>query len=356
MPFSHTATRKIGRTDLEVPLLGFGCVQIGGWPNALSESDAQKTLQAGWDAGVRMFDVAPMYGIGMSEERLGVFLRSKPRDEFVLSTKVGRLIEDDPSAADVPESEQFFKGAPARRWYFDFSYDGVMRSVEDSQKRLGIDRIDILLIHDPDNHYEQAIDGAYKALDRLRSDGSIKAVGAGMNQNPILSRFARDGVMDCFLLAGRYTLLDHRAIDELFPVCEDHGTTMLIGGVYNSGALTRPSRQATFDYVAMDDDWRTGAMALGVRHPKDYETGDYWYNKVLRIKAVCDRHAVPMAAAALQFAAAHPITSSIVVGAGKPERMQQCADYLAMPIPDDLWAELRAEELLAPNVPVPASR
>ncbi len=351
MPYDFNEARKVGRTSLKLPLLGFGTVQIGGWPRRLSEEKALEALQESWDLGIRFFDTAPMYGIGMSEERLGKFLRTKPRDSYTLCTKVGRIVRDQEATTG---EDPFWRGAPARKYHFDFSYDGVMRSVEDSVRRTGIDRFDILLIHDSDRHYQEALDGAYKALDRLRSDGTIKAVGAGLNQNAMLARFAQDGVMDIFLLAGRYTLLDHSALDALFPVCEKRGTSILIGGVFNSGMLNDPSPRASFDYVTADEKWRENVLDHGVRVPEAHETGDYWVKRALAIKAVCDRHGVPLSAAALQFSAAHPVVSSIVVGAGSGKRIKENIEFLAMQIPAALWDELKSKGLVAKHAPVPA--
>jgi D-threo-aldose 1-dehydrogenase len=351
MPFDYLEKRKVGHDTLELPLLGLGTVQIGGWPRRLPEEKAMEALQGTWDLGIRFFDTAPMYGIGMSEERLGKFLRTKPRDEYVLCTKVGRIVKDQEKTVG---EDPFWRGAPARRYHFDFSYDGVMQSVEDSIRRTGIDRFDILLIHDSDSHYKEALDGAYKALDKLRSEGTIKAIGAGLNQNAMLEQFARDGVMDIFLLAGRYTLLDHSALDALFPTCEKRGTTILIGGVFNSGMLNDPSPQSSFDYVTADDKWRENVLDHGVRKPEAHETGEYWVKRAQAIKAICDRHNVPLSAAALQFSAAHPITSSIVVGAGSAGRIKENIQHLAMKIPSAMWDELKSAGLVAKHAPVPA--
>lgn len=349
MPYRFDEPRAAGRTDLHLPLLGMGTVQIGGWPRRVEPEAAEAALQGAWDHGIRYFDVAPMYGFGMSEERLGAFLKGRDRDSYVISTKVGRLIEP---AGDADES--FWQGAPARTARFDFSHDGILRSVEASQRRLGIDRFDILFIHDPDSHMDQAVGEAAKALVRLKDEGVVRAIGAGMNQNPALARFTADCPMDIHLLAGRYTILDHDALTELFPVCADKGTTMVIGGVFNSGVLNNPVEGSTFDYKPLDAGWRDAAMQ-GVRVPKDFETGAYWLGRAQAIAAVCARHAVPLEAAALQFAAASPFVSSIVVGAGRAERMAQNIGHLALDIPADLWAELRDEGLIAAGAPVPGT-
>lgn len=354
MAFNCHELRNVGRTDLQTGLLGLGTVQIGGWPRRLPEEDAFAMLETAWGAGVRTFDTAPMYGMGMSEERLGKFLANKPRGSYVISTKVGRIVMDDPNNSEPTGDDEFWKGAPPRIYEFDFSYDGVMRSVEDSVKRTGIDRFDMLLIHDADDHVDEALEGAAKALVRLREEGTVTAIGAGMNQNPALARFAREADMDVFLLAGRYTILDHDALTELFPACEENGVTILIGGVFNSGVLNDPTPQSCFDYVPLDDNWRANVLDHGVRAPKDHETNVYWLGRANAIKAICDRHGVPLSTAALQFSAAHPIVSSVVVGAGRPERFQQNISALAADIPAALWADLKAEGLVAEAAPVPS--
>lgn len=350
MGYSLTTLREAGKAGLNVTLLGLGCVQIGGWPRFLDEAEAVSALEGAWSSGVRLFDTAPMYGFGVSEERLGHFLQTKPREEFVISSKVGRLIG--PADSDVAD-ESFWRGAPLRKAWFDFSYDGVMRSVEESLMRLGLSSIDMLHIHDPDLHYEAAIDGAYRALDELRRTGAIQAVGAGMNQTQMLTRFAEDGVFDCFLIAGRYTLLDHdEALRNLLPVCRAKGISLLIGGVFNSGVLIDPKPGAFFDYERLDEGWRERVLDHGVRQIEPHETGAYWLSRAQEIAAICERHGVPLPAAALQFAAAEPAVASIVVGAGKPGRMRECGDLLAYNIPSDLWTELRQQDLLHADAPI----
>ena len=224
--------------------LGLGTAPLGGLFEAVADDEAHRVVETAWQAGMRFFDTAPLYGHGLAEQRLGAVLGSKPRDEFVLATKVGRLLR----AGAPPDPSQSYHGVPAVNPVFDFSYDGVMRSVEESLARLGMDRIDILHIHDPDDHYEEAISGAYRALDRLRAGGSIAAVGAGMNQAEMLTRFAREADFDCFLLAGRYTLLDRIALKELLPVCVERGIAIIAGGVFNSGILADPKPGTTYNY------------------------------------------------------------------------------------------------------------
>jgi len=324
-----TDTARLGPTGLTVTRLGLGTAPLGGLYAPVEEGQSEETIAKAWDLGLRFFDTAPQYGNGLSERRLGRFLAGKPRDSYVLATKVGRLLR-------VPEraegEDAYYKGTPPERPVFDFSYDGVMRSLEESLQRLGTDRVDVLHIHDPDNHYDDAIDGAYRALDKLRTDGVIGAVGAGMNQAEMLARFARAGRFDCFLLAGRYTLLEQDSLDDFMPLCEARGIGVIIGGVYNSGILANPNAGAKFNYQDADPALIVRAQALDV---------------------VCRRHGVPLKAAAIQFPTAHPAVASILTGARTAAELVENEELFRHPIPADLWAELRAEGLIAPAAPTP---
>jgi D-threo-aldose 1-dehydrogenase len=324
----------LGKTELQVTQLGIGTVPIGGLYQAVSDEAAQATLQAAWDAGIRFYDTAPLYGFGLAERRLGAFLATKPRDEYVLATKVGRLLRADALMDPdlVRDGEVLFRSGLPLQPVFDFSYDGVMRSFAESLARLGLDRVDILHIHDPDDYYDQALAGAFKALDKLRGEGVIKAVGAGMNQAEMLTRFAREAAFDCFLLAGRYTLLDQSALAELLPTCARLGIKIIIGGVYNSGILTDPRPGAKFNY-----------------READYE----WLEKAQRIQAVCDRYDVPLPAAAIQFPLAHPAVATILTGVRSPDELRQNVAYCQLPIPPGLWDELRVMELIPAYAPAP---
>ena len=242
---------QLGKTRLQVSVLGLGTAPLGGLLKAVEDDEALRVVEAAWQAGIRFFDTAPLYGYGLAERRLGAVLRTKARSEFVLATKVGRLLRADAP----PDPSQSYKGVPPLNPVFDFSYDGVMRSVEESLTRLGFDRIEVAHIHDPDDNYEEALSGAYRALDRMRSEGTIKAVGAGMNQAQMLSRFAREADFDCFLLAGRYTLLDRVGADELLPLCVERGIAVIAGGVFNSGILADPNPGTTYDYKAAPRRW-----------------------------------------------------------------------------------------------------
>ena len=294
---------------MDLPPLGFGCAPIGSLFEPVSDVQAEETLRHAWDAGIRYFDTAPLYGLGSAERRLGSLLRDKPRDDYVLSTKVGRLIRDGARSPDPTSWTEFD---------FDFSYDGVMRSVEASLERLDLDRIDILLIHDPDDHHDEAITGAYNALDLLRHEGTIAAFGAGMNQTEMLVRFAREGRFDCFLVAGRYTLLDRSASSELLPLCEERGVAVIAGGVFNSGLLAGGS---TYDYA-----------------PASAELVE----RVRQLNNICFRHGVPLKAAALQFPYRHPMVASVLTGARSPAEIDENARLFSEELPPELWAELEA--------------
>ena len=247
MAFDPWETLPIGQTDLAVTRLGFGAAEIGGLYTAVSDDAGEAIVRHAWDLGVRYFDVAPFYGFGDAELRMGRVLRELPRDEFVLSTKVGRLIRPldhpgiDPNAGN-------FADAPPRRAKFDYSRDGIRRSVEDSLERLGLDRIDILFIHDPDDYWQSAIDEAYPALAELRAEGTVTAIGAGMNQTEMLTRFVREADIDVLLCAGRYTLLDQGGLDELLPACIERKVSVVIGGIMNSGLLVDPKPTSRFNY------------------------------------------------------------------------------------------------------------
>ena len=341
MAIDHAARVPIGRTGLEVTRLAFGGASIGGLFRYVETDDAVATVRDAWDLGIRYFDTAPLYGYGASERRVGVALAGKPRDEYVLSTKVGRLVRERtsiPRGADIDRQrfegrdDAFYVVRDPVRVVFDYSADGVRRSIEESLERLGLDRIDLALIHDPDDHWREAIDGAWPALERLRAEGAIRAVGAGMNQSAMLTRFVRETTMDAVLVAGRYTLLDQSALDDLLPACVERGVAVLVGGVMNSGVLVDPRPGAMFDY--------TPAPA-GV------------IDRARRIGEVCARHDVPLRAAAMQFPMAHPAVASLVAGVRTVGHLREYPALLARPIPAALWADLRDEGLIAADAPVP---
>jgi D-threo-aldose 1-dehydrogenase len=341
MPVDATERVPLGHTGLTVTRLGFGGASIGGLFSDVADEDAIATVRHAWDLGVRSFDTAPLYGYGASERRLGAALRDRPRDDFVLSTKVGRLVREeaaiapgadiDRQALDGHEDAFYVRREPVRL-VFDYSADGVRRSLEASLERLGLDRIDIVFIHDPDHHWQAAIGEAWPALERLRSEGVIRAVGAGMNQAPMLARFARETDMDVLLVANRYTLLDQGALADLLPACVERGIAVLVGGVMNTGVLADPRPGSRFDYAPAPPEILERARRLG---------------------EVCARHEVPLRAAAMQFPLAHPAAASLVAGVRTRAHLDEYPALLAHRIPPDLWAELRADGLLAADAPVP---
>ncbi len=333
----------IGKTNLSVTELGIGTAPIGGWPKSLEEKKALETLETAWREGIRYFDTAPFYGYGMAEERLGKFLKNKIRDEYVISTKVGRIIIDSDKTSTF---KAFFQGAPKREPYFDFSYDATLKSFEDSLKRLQLEKIDILLIHDPDNHFKEAINGSLKAIQRLKDEKVISAVGCGMNQNEMLTKFANTGLVDCFLLAGRFTLLDQRSLDKLLPTCEKNHVSLIIGGVFNSGILINPSSSSFFDYVKLNDSWLENAKQLGVRMPKSYESNEYWLNKANKINEICNKHKVDLKTAALKFPYLNKNIATVLTGVSSKEEVLENFNSYSFEINEDLWNELEKENLI----------
>jgi len=337
------ATERVdlGRTGLRPTRLGFGAAPIGGLYTAVSETDARATVERAWELGIRMYDVAPLYGYGAAERRLGSVLAERPRDDYVLSTKVGRLVrpidaiaptDDIDRQADGGREDAFYIRTEPVRIVFDYSADGVRRSIEESLARLGVDRIDIALIHDPDEHWAAAIGEAFPALARLRDEGVVRAIGVGMNQSTMLAQFAREGDFDVFLVAGRYTLLDQDALAELLPLCLERGIAILAGGVMNSGVLADPRPGSRFNYR---------------------EAGPAVMERARRLAAVCERHGVPLRAAAVQFVLAHPAVRSIVAGVRRIDHLDEYPELMRHGIPAELWMDLRAEGLIDPLAPVP---
>lgn len=338
------ATHRLGNTALNVTKLGFGAAPMGGFRATITEAEAQALLETAWQGGVRFFDTSPFYGYGRSELRLGHFLRQYPRDEFIISTKIGRVMHAQRPGEQAP-ADLRSNGLPDFIPTFDYSYDGVMRSLEQSCLRLGISRVDILLVHDIDfwtiqdqalleERFRMLMDSGYRALDELRSAGVIGAIGCGLNEADMCLRFAQAGNFDCMLLAGRYTLLEQGAMDAFMPYAEAHNISVIIGGPYNSGILAGDvPDHATHDYKAAP------------RHLID---------KARRIATVCRRHQVPLAAAALQFPLAHPAVASVIPGALSADEVRQNIGHLHHRIPVALWQELRAEGSLAPDAPLPS--
>jgi len=295
--------------------LGLGAAPLGNLFTAITDDEATATVAAAWNGGVRLFDTAPQYGHGLSETRLGVALASYPRDQFALASKVGRLlrrVEPRPASAfiDIPDVDPVF----------DFSRDGVLRSIEESLTRLGADRLDIVHVHDPDEHEAEALATAFPTLIELREQGVIGKVGCGMNQAEMLSRFVERVDLDCLLLAGRYSLLDRKGA-ALLEQCAARGVEVIIGGVFNSGLLARPEVGATFDYAA--------APAALVEQARE-------------MQSVCGEFGVALPAAAVQFALRHPAVGVVLVGARSAEEIEADVAYADTSLPDELWPALEA--------------
>lgn len=338
MSIDPAATAAIGKTGLMVSRLGFGTGPFGNLLQTASEPDLHRATQAALSAGLRYFDTAPFYGHGLAEQRTGETLRGVERSRYVLSTKVGRLLKPNPKATTVGP----FAGILPFDVVYDYSYDGAMRSFEDSLQRLGVASVDIALIHDInrrwqgdllEQRYGEAMKGAYKALAKLRSEGVVKAIGVGVNDVDVLMRCTRDGDFDCFMLAGRYTLLDQTALPELLPECARRGIGILLAGPYNSGILATGAQPgATFWYS---------------------EAPPEVMDRVRRIEAVCARHKVPLAAAALQFPLGHKALASVVAGLRSAEEVNQALSWMRLAIPSEFWRELRQENLIDPAAPLP---
>ncbi|MFC3505611.1 aldo/keto reductase [Micromonospora krabiensis] len=314
--------------------LGLGCAQLGNLYTSIGEADAAATVAAAWDCGIRYFDTAPHYGLGLSERRLGDALRALPREAYTVSTKVGRLLVPDPNGAHRRDPEGFDVVADHRR-VWDFTADGVRRSLDASLARLGLDRIDIVLIHDPEDHQEPALAQAYPALHELRAQGVVGAIGVGSKHWRVLHRFVAETDVDAVMVAGRYTLLEQPALDVLLPECVRRDVSVFNVGVFNSGLLAVPRP-----------------------HPGlPYEYGDVppaVLDRARAIAGVCARHGTTLPAAALAFAAAHPAVAAVVVGAHAPEQVRRNAALAtAEPPAADFWSELVAEGLLRPDAPLP---
>lgn len=340
-------TRSLRSTNgrsLALSVLGFGGAPLGNLYAPVPEEVAQRTLSAAWDAGIRVYDTAPLYGLGLSEERFARGLSGRARDEFVISTKVGRVLQDC-RPEEVPDYN--FYDTPARTFRYDYSYEGVMRSHEDSLKRLGQERVDILLVHDLDlftHKSEQAVEarvrelfdrGGYRALEGLRAAGAVAAIGAGLNEWQACERLLSLGDFDCFLLAGRYTLLEQDALDSFLPLCEKRGVGIILGGPFNSGILaTGPISEARYNYAPAPPD----ILA-----------------RVQRIEAACIAHGVKLIEAALHFVLAHPAITTVIPGANSPEQVTGNLAMLRARIPPALWSDLKAEGLIRKDAPVPTA-
>jgi D-threo-aldose 1-dehydrogenase len=365
-----SSRNRIGSTSVEVTPLGLGTVPLGGLYEPIPDAQGEALVRRSFELGVRLFDTAPQYGSGLAETRLGAVLPDLPRDQIIVSTKVGRLLRPvtfatktrrvmaesirsgdvrrlagdavkvvrrlarGSSGVDVQLGAPFDRDQAALEPYYDFSYDGVMRSVDESLTRLRLDRVDMLYIHDPDHHFSAAMDGAFRALDRLRADQTVGAIGVGMNQTTMLVKFAREAPFDCLLAAGRYTLLDQEALDALIPECQRHGISLIVGGVYNSGILADPTPGAKFNYE------RAPTAVL---------------ERAQRIQAVCASHGIPLMAAAIQFPLGNPVVAAVLTGVRSVAEIEQNVAMFQVDIPDGLWQDLRSEGLLPADAPTPSS-
>lgn len=343
----HTQREDVGPRPIQLTKLGYGGAPIGNLAMSVSDADAYGAMQAAWDAGIRYFDTAPWYGLGLSEHRVGQFLRDKPKAEYVLSTKVGRLLRPWPSRYGP-----FTRGAP---WAdplrfevrFDYSYDGIIRAYEDSLQRLGLPEVDMLLIHDLDRHYHfpegsyqarlgQLSNGGFAALRDLRADGKIGAIGAGVNTPGVITDMLDRFDLDVFLVAGPYTLLDQEIFETELARCHEAGIRIVIGAAFRYGLLA------------------TGVRNRGRNSPSkvDAKTLD----RVACLEAACDRAGVALPAAALQFPAAHPAVAAIVFGAVNASQVEQAIGWFNAEIPASLWGDLKGQGLLATLAPVPAAQ
>lgn len=328
--------RQLGRTALQVSVFGLGTATMGGSRIKITRAEGEAIVQAARDAGVRYFDTAPFYGVGAAEHRVGDVLREYDRDDFVLSTKVGRLLRPKTDNTPSPDGRMF---PHPFNVIYDYTYDGIMRSVEDSYQRLGLARIDILYVHDIGvyqhgeelnaGYIKQLSSSGYKALDELRRTGVVSAIGIGVNEKDVLIEAMGFGDWDAFLLAGRYTLLEQGPLDDLIPMCRERGTSLVIGGPLNSGIL---AGRDTWNYE---------------KAPADVVA------KVKKLEAVCDAHNVPLAAAALQFPLAHPVVSAVIPGPRSAAEFNQNLALFTTKIPAGLWSDLHGQGLLHPDAPVP---
>lgn len=315
-------------TTLRTTEIGFGASQLGNFGRAVSDEEARAVVDEAWRLGIRYFDTAPHYGLGLSERRLGAALADRPRDQYVLSTKVGRLLEPNPDGADLQDDDGFVVPATTRR-VWDFSRDGILRSIEESLSRLGVDRIDIAYLHDPDDHWGAASTTGVETLVELRDEGVLGAIGAGMNQAAMLAEFVRRCDVDVVMAAGRYTLLDQSAAEELLPLAVERGVAVVAAAVYNSGLLSssRPAAGARFDYQ---------------------EAGGDVVARARELADICERHGVSLPEAAIAFPLRHEAVCSVVAGMRSPEQAASTVERYEALIPETLWDEL-AERRLIPG-------
>jgi D-threo-aldose 1-dehydrogenase len=313
---------------LAVPALGYGAANVGNLFRPLSDDESWAILEAAWDSGIRYYDTAPHYGLGLSERRLGAFLQTKPREEYVLSTKVGRLLRPNPDHDGGLDTANDFHVPDDLQRVWDFSDDGIRASLDESRERLGIEQIDLVYLHDPERHdLDLALAEALPALEQLRSDGQVSAIGIGSMVSDALAASVRSADLDLIMVAGRYTLLEQPAAAEVLPACRETGTGIVAASVFNSGLLasSKPRRNGRYEYGQLPD--------------------ELW-ERLLRIARVCADHAVPLPAAAIQFPLQSDVVRSVVVGGSRPAQLRQNAEYAALEIPAALWDELAAEGLI----------
>jgi D-threo-aldose 1-dehydrogenase len=321
--------RKIPHTPVELTDLGFGASVIGNLYRVTPADDAIAAVNTAWDAGIRYFDTAPHYGLGLSEHRLGAALRDRPRHEYVISSKVGRLLVPNEHPRGVDTEGFVVRDDLRRQW--DFSRDGILRSIDDTLERTGLDRLDIVYLHDPDDHWHQAADEAMPTLAELRDQGVIAAIGAGMNQSALLARFLRETAADVVMLAGRYTLLDQSALDDVLPAAQAHGKSVVAVGVFNSGLLSqnRPAEGMKYDYQDAPTDLVTRARAIA---------------------QVCEAHGTTLPAAAIAFPYTHPSIINVTLGMRTAEQVGRNVQLHDQRVPDALWDELRTQGLIRSDV------
>jgi D-threo-aldose 1-dehydrogenase len=333
--------RALGRTGLQVSVFGIGPAQLGDLYAHLDDGTAIAAVQRAFDLGINLLDTSPLYGHGLSEHRCGTAIRRVPREDIVLCTKVGRWIDP----FHRTDNRSGFVGGHPHRAVLDYSYDGTMRSVEQSLLRLGTDRLDLVLIHDVDvwthgadaieDRFREAMSGAYVALDRLRGEGLVAGIGVGVNEAEMCERFAHAGSFDTMLLAGRYSLLEQPALAHFLPLAQQQGIAVLLGGVFNSGILaTGPICGAKYNYR---------------------DAPPHILARVADIQRVCEAHGVALPTAALHFALGHPAVASVVLGAQNPQEVERNVVALASRVPAGLWADLKAQRLLDADAPIPAS-
>ena len=331
---------SITKKQLKIKNISYGTAVLGNYYEVLSNDEASQVINKAFDLGINYFDTAPLYGFGLSEHRVGMNLQLKDRDSYILSTKVGRLL----SPADPKEIDRGpWKGGLNFNPYYDYSYDGTMRCIEQSMHRLGISKIDILHIHDVDyythkekhlveKYFSEAIKGAYKALEELRRNGNISAISIGINEFEMAERFLKEVDVDCVMLAGRYTLLEQNSLKTFLPLCEKNKVDILLAAPFNSGILAGSEKNLNWNYAKASKEL---------------------IDKVNSLKRICDNYNIPLAAAAIQFPLAHPVVKTVVTGAVNVKELEENVSYLDVKIPNDFWQELKELNLIAKESPVP---